>query len=400
MRHERQVEYLAKIADAGPRLSGLHADHSMRNPASAYTDPAQFEREQHVLFRSRPICFGMSCEISGAGDYLAASVGGVPVVVIRQADGTLRAMTNICRHRGAPLVDVHGSGCGIKALSCPYHSWTFETDGRLRKRPGSEGAFEDLDGDFSLGHVAVHEHHGLIFVQVDGSGGGDPDEEASSAGSSVADVEACLGGAQDDLGAFGLADYCHIDTRTSTWDMNWKMVIDTFTESYHIRTLHRDSIAPHYLSYSVAWETFGDHTLSVGLRRSVLEEVEKPEADWDLLPHATVQYLLMPGVVLTHQQHHIEMWRAEPIDVNTTRLTTSVFAPTEPASARSHNFFVKNLDLLLGVTNAEDYPMMESVQRNLESGAISELVYGRNEAPLISFHQSVNRLLAAASSAA
>lgn len=388
MRHERQVEFLQRIAAAGPMMSGMHAPASMRNAASVYTDADHLKLENQLLFRERPTCFAMSCEIPDAGDYLAARVGGVPIVVIRQADGTLRAMTNVCRHRGAPLVDEHGKGCGLKALSCPYHAWTFELDGRLRKRPGSAGAFEDLGGDFSLGHVSVQEHVGLIFVQVQEA------QSVQAGGLDVSKVEDCLGGAQDDLAPFGLQDYVHIDSRTSTWNMNWKMVIDTFTESYHIRTLHRDSIAPHYLSYSVAWEVFGDHTLSVGLRRSVLEEVKKPEAEWDLLPHATIQFLLMPNVVLTHQQHHVEMWRVEPVDTNRSVLTTSVFAPQEPASEGSRTFFKKNLDLLLGVTDTEDFPMMERIQRNLESGALGELVYGRNEPPLISFHESINRLLA------
>ncbi len=389
MRHERQLEFLQKVADAGPRMTGFHVTDSMRNPASVYTDPGRLHHEMHVLFKGRPTCFALSCEIPNAGDYRSAQVGGIPIVVIRQDDGSLRAMTNVCRHRGSPLVEKTGFGSGLKVLSCPYHSWTFEVDGSLRGRPGSQGAFDDLLGDFSLGHVSVSEHVGLIFVQVAG-----PREESLQSDAAVVDLEVCLGAAQDDLEAFGLAGYTHIESRTSTWNMNWKLVIDTFTESYHIRSLHRDSIAPHYLSYSVASESLGDHTLSLGLRRSILEEMKKPKTDWSLLPHATIQYLLMPNVVLTHQQHHVEMWRVEPMSTNKSVLTTSVYAPTKPHSERSHQFFVKNLDLLLGVTNTEDFPLMERIQANLESGALPELVYGRNEGPLIRFHQSINRLLA------
>ncbi len=74
-------------------------------------------------------------------------------------------------------------------------------------------------------------------------------------------------------------------------------------------------------------------------------------------------------------------------------------APISRASTvrrRSRNYFVKNLDLLLSVTGTEDFPLMEEIQRNLESGAIDQLVYGRIEQPLIHFHTEINRAVGAA----
>ena len=80
--------------------------------------------------------------------------------------------------------------------------------------------------------------------------------------------------------------------------------------------------------------------------------------------------------------------RIEPIDVRTSRLTASIFAPRE--STRPHSYWIKNLDLLLDVTTTEDFPLMESIQSNLDSGALSEVVYGRNEPPLIHYHRAVD----------
>lgn len=390
MRRERQVEFLQQVADAAPRMAGLHAPESYVNPASAYTDPDRFELELSALFRGGPILFALGCELRDSGSYVSAIVGGVPVVVIRQADGSLRAMVNACRHRGAPLVDELGIGDGLTALSCPYHAWTYELDGKLRSQPGSEGAFDDVHMNCDLHRVDVAERHGMVFVCIDSDAGAALD---------AAGIDTFLSGAEDDIAAFGLADYTHIETRSTTWQMNWKLVLDTFSESYHIRTLHKSTIAPHYLSYSVASEGFGPHGLSLGLRRSVLEELEKPQDEWDLLPHATIQYLLVPNIVLTHQIDHIELWRVQPVDCGTSVVTTSIYAPSEPHSENAWKYFVKNLDVLLGVTNAEDFPMMERIQRTLESGALPEVVYGRNEPPLIHFHRSVNELLEAASSA-
>ena len=80
---------------------------------------------------------------------------------------------------------------------------------------------------------------------------------------------------------------------------------------------------------------------------------------------------------------------------STCRTVCSIFAPAKPETERSHNYFVKNLDLLLKVTGTEDFALMQQIQANLDSGALAELVYGRNEPPLIHYHRELNNLLAA-----
>jgi phenylpropionate dioxygenase-like ring-hydroxylating dioxygenase large terminal subunit len=376
MRHERQVELLERVANAGPHLEGLHAPASITNPAAHYTDPERFAREMKILFRDGPAFFGLTGELREPGTHRAETVGGVPLVVVRQADGSLRALVNICRHRGAPVVAPGTTGDSARAFTCQYHGWVYGPDGALRGRPGSAGAFDDVTTNCDLLQVAVAERYGLIFVRP---GGTEP-----------IDVDAFLSGAQDDLDAFGLDEYVHIESRTHTWRMNWKLVLDTFTESYHIRTLHRDSLLPMFNSDCVIFEPFGRNLVSIGLRKDVRDETAKPRDEWSLLPYGTIQYFLVPTGIVVHQLDHVETWRIEPIDVHTTRLRTSMFAPTEPASERSRQYFVKNLDLLLHVTGTEDFPLMERIQANLDAGSVPELVYGRIEPPLIHYHQAVN----------
>jgi phenylpropionate dioxygenase-like ring-hydroxylating dioxygenase large terminal subunit len=386
MRIARQIELLERVAAAGPQLAGLHGDASMVNDASVYTDPARFEREMAVLFRAGPVLFALTCELPNPGDYRTATIAGVPVAVVRQADGTVRAMVNACRHRGAPIIEPGSIGTATSALSCPYHAWTYDLDGSLRARPGSAGAFDDVVIDCSLHQLPVAEKHGMIFVR---SGG----ERGDSAGDAI-DVDAFLAGAEDDIGSFGLDHYVHIETRTNTWPINWKLVLDTFTESYHVRTLHKATLAPTFDSFCQIFEAFGPHMVGVGLRKDVVDEVVKPKAEWSLLPYGTIQYFIVPSALVVHQVDHIELWRLQPIDVRTTTTVTSVFAPTEPHSERSRNYFVKNLDLLLNVTGNEDFALMAKIQANLDSGALPCVIYGRNEPALVHFHRTINQALA------
>ena len=186
---------------------------------------------------------------------------------------------------------------------------------------------------------------------------------------------------------------CTSRTRTNTWKMNWKLVLDTFTESYHIRTLHRESLLPTFNSDCVIFEPYGRNLVSIGLRKDVLNETWKDEGDWSLLPYGTIQYFLIPNGIVVHQLDHIETWRIEPIDVRTSRVTTSMFAPTEPHSEKARGYFTKTLDLLLQVTGTEDFPLMEQIQANLDSGAQAEVVYGRNEPPAVHYHQALNTIV-------
>jgi hypothetical protein len=163
--------------------------------------------------------------------------------------------------------------------------------------------------------VAVGEQHGIIAVRLDGR---------------PVDVDAALDGALDDLDALGLDRYVHIETRTSTWKMNWRLVLDTFTESYHVRTLHKSSIAATFLSDSSIFEPLGRNLLSVGLRTSVFDEFSKPDDEWSLLPHGTIQYFLVPSGLVVHEVDHVEAWRVMPIDVRTTEVATGIFVPRRP----------------------------------------------------------------------
>ncbi len=380
MDRSRELELLRRLAPGSAPRPGPLGARSMRNPASAYTCPERFQRERELLFRRWPSLVGFSGECRDPGDYLTADLGGVPVVAIRQTDGSLRAFVNACRHRGSTLLRESG-GTG-RAIVCPYHGWTYGLDGCLRARPRAEAGFDDLPKEgLSLHPLAVAEAHGLIFARASG-------EEPFSA-------DAALYGAQEELSGFGLERYEPIETRTQELPFNWKLVIDTFTEPYHIPWLHKTSIAPHYLFDQWIFDAYGPHSRFIGLRSSVRAELEKAnEADRQLLPHGTTQYLLLPNAVLVHQLDHVELWRVTPLAVDRTRVATSVFAPRPPESEKERAYWIKNLDVLLGVTNSEDFPAMARIQANLASGALPEVVYGKMEPALVHFHASVDAALA------
>ena len=382
MRHERQVQLLRRLQGVDAPRPGPLGPTSMHNPASAYTSPERFAAEMAVLFHRRPTLVALSCELTEPGSYVTLQVGAVPVAVVRQPDGTVRGFVNICRHRGSPLL-LETAGAGLRSIRCPYHAWTYGLDGCLEAFPGAEAGFDDVDkATHGLLEIPVAEGIGLVFAIAD-------------AAAAPFTVEDALQGAETEIGDFAMGEYAHVDTREHEWHVNWKLVLDTFTEPYHIPWLHKDSIAPYYLFDRWIHDSYGANQRFIGCRKSVLGELDKAsEDDWELLPHATLQYLLVPNAVLTHQLDHLELWRFIPLATDRTLVRTSVYSP--PGTTRPPSYFVKNLDILLGVTNSEDFPMQERVQANLASGAVPEVVYGKMEPALVAYHQALDELLAGA----
>ncbi len=355
------------------------APASMRNPASAYVDPERFEREMKLLFRERPVPVGLSCECKEPGSYMTARLGGVPIAIVRQSDGTLRGFFNACRHRGAPVLS--GDGAGLRAMVCPYHAWSYRLDGTLLGRPQDWGFDDVAQSECNLRPIAVAEQYGLIYAQ--------PSENASIS------IDSLLEGMQTEIAEYDLAGYTHFETRTREWNFNWKLVIDTFTENYHIPALHRRSIAPYYDDRHSIWDTYGLHQRTVNFRRSIDKELaEKAPQDRRLLPHTTIEYFLLPNALLTHQLDHVELWRVTPITVDRCLVSTSLYAPEPPLTDNVKRHWKKNLDMLLQVTETEDFPMMLNIQAGLASGAVKEVIYGKIEPALSFYHKSLNQLLA------
>lgn len=385
MRHERQVELLRRIAGADAPKPGPLGAASMVQPADVYTSEEHFEAELRVLYRSMPLLVGLSCDVREPGSFITVDAGGVPIVVVRQAGGAVRGFVNVCRHRGSTLL-LDERGDGLRSIRCPYHAWTYGLDGCLQRFPGAEAGFDDVDkSQRGLVEVPVAERYGLIFAKA---------KPAVDGVDESFDVDDALCGAHEEIADYELDGYEHVETRVHEWDFNWKLVMDTFTEPYHIPWLHKDTIAPYYLFDQWILDSYGPHQRFIGTRKSVAAEFEKAdEDDWTLLPHGTIQYLLIPNAVLTHQLDHIELWRFSPRSPHHTTVATSVYGPAPIDTDKARHYFVKNLDVLLGVTNAEDFPMQARVQRNLASGALPEVVYGKMEPALVAYHTAVNKLL-------
>ena len=253
MEHATQVALTRRVLDFVDRNTTELADAIYLNPTATYTCPKQAERERELLFRGHPLFFGLSCELPKPGDYRADDLSGVPVLVVRAGDGRLRAFLNVCRHRGAKVAT--GSGSGKRMFVCPYHAFTYDLEGRLMKLH-AEGFPGVTCEERSLVPIPVAEKHGLIWVQASPGG--------------AIDVDELLGGLGPEMASYKLDTYSHYKTATLAKDMNWKLVIDTFLETWHVATLHRDTIGSIFQPNVNVFDAFGRNGRMIIPRRSIL----------------------------------------------------------------------------------------------------------------------------------
>ena len=169
--------------------------------------------------------------------------------------------------------------------------------------------------------------------------------------------------------------------------LNWKLVIDTFLEAYHVFALHRNSLATRQLSAPCVFEDMGPIGLVIGVRRTILEEKEKEADDRLFSPHATLQYILYPNVIVSHQIDHIETWRVFPgVTPDEAIVTTSIYSYGADIDERTQRYLRRSIEVLMDVTDKEDFPPVMQTQRALMAGGFSEFVFGRNEPGLIAYH--------------
>jgi phenylpropionate dioxygenase-like ring-hydroxylating dioxygenase large terminal subunit len=380
VQHATQVALTRRVIDFVERGTTELAESVYLNPVSTYACPRQAEREQHVLFRGHPLFFGLRCELPNPGDYRADDLSGVPILVVRGQDGALRAFLNVCRHRGAKIAS--GSGSGKRLFVCPYHAWTYDLDGRLT-RLNPEAGFPGLTcAERSLVPIPVAEKHGLIFVQT-------------TQGSPI-DVDALLGQDLDaEFASYGFDKYSHYQTQTLAQDMNWKLVIDTFLETWHVATLHKETVGPIFQPNVNAFDAFGRNGRLIIPRRSLLEKKSEPESSWDLLTHSAIVYTLFPNALLVWQGDHVETWRSFPVGGATDRCIAeaALFTPRPADTDKAKRYWDRNMDLLMRTVDAEDFPVCLDIQRGFAARAQTHITFGRNEPALGHYHRNIQQAL-------
>jgi benzoate/toluate 1,2-dioxygenase subunit alpha len=201
-----------------------------------YVSPEVFDLEMQRLWRHTWIYVGHDSQVPAAGDFFATDLGRQPVIMVRDAEGTVRVLMNRCAHKGARLVSAPAGHCEANLLRCPYHGWTYRLDGSVRSIPlrnGYEGtALADTQsarGVVSLAHVV--NYRGFVFARLASEG----PEFHEYFGDALTSIDNMVDRAPDGRleVAGGVLRYMH--------DCNWKMFVENLNDTMHPMVAHESA---------------------------------------------------------------------------------------------------------------------------------------------------------------
>ena len=206
------------------RNTSVPFEQARAMPTSVYTSEEFVEAELKHVFSKDWYCVGRADALSKTGDYVTAELAGQPIVVLRDADHQLRAMSNVCLHRMSTLLQGRGNA---KTIVCPYHAWTYNLDGKLRGAPAMSQNDAFCKDHYRLPQVRCEEWLGWVFVCLD------PDAET---------VSVQLAEVADMIAAYDMTNYSESFYEEHVWDTNWKVLAENFMESYHLPVCHAGTI--------------------------------------------------------------------------------------------------------------------------------------------------------------
>jgi choline monooxygenase len=329
-------------ASAPSDLTPQPASHARALAAPFYVDPAMAALDRAAIFDRGWQLVAHVCQLRDAGDHVVADLGGLPVIAVRGADGEVRVMHNVCRHRAGPIASC--DGLAAKSLRCRYHGWTYTLDGTLRSAPEMGDAPDFDPSTIRLPQLAVRTWQGLVFAVVDAANA--PPFEAFVAG-----IDARLSADR------GLPDFGHHQRVGYDVACNWKVYVDNYLEGYHVPHIHpglnRLLDYRSYVTETADWYSY---------QWSPLESDDALYGGGDAL-----YYWLWPNTMLNILPGRLQTNRVVPVGVDRCRVEFDFYYTVdESGEARARRDADKAFS---DEVQVEDLTICEDVQRGLASGS-------------------------------
>jgi choline monooxygenase len=185
-----------------------------------YAEAGIYRDERQAIFRRHWHMLGPVAQVAEPGQYLALELANWKLFILHGNDGTLRAFHNVCRHRGARLLEEGNGRCEM--LRCPYHLWVYGHDGQLRNTPwfGEDAGFRLAD--WPLEPIALDTWRGLLFVAI----------------APETSLIEQLGDLPEEVAEYPIESFHSVASERFVMQSNWKTYTDNFVEGYHVPGIH------------------------------------------------------------------------------------------------------------------------------------------------------------------
>ncbi len=377
--------------DGFPRFHDISTDR--------HTSRAFHDLEQQHLWPKTWVIAGRASDAPGPGDYFTFDDLGVPLLIVRGTDGTLRCFYNTCQHRGAPVVrDDRGSA---RRLRCQYHSWTYEIDGGTLVSVPDERDFVELDREQRcLAQARCDTYAGFVFVNRD---------------LDAQPLAAWIGPLAEMLDPFAGDTLREVYRQSRIIPCNWKVTAEAFLEVYHFRHIHSHDGVSILDNRGAAMGLYPN-----GHSRMITPFSEQQQArlgmqgwdDWRPRAHGPFPAIegvpamvdctstavsVFPNVIIPLGRIGFPINVFWPIDEHTTRLDWIYYAPPPDGSDR---FDAEQLPAhwierrrQYDAIMAEDEQNMAPIQRSMESPALRGIPLNYQERRIWHLHEEIDRVI-------
>jgi glycine betaine catabolism A len=370
---KRRLYHETGMSSTSPRTA------RMTLPSRAYTDPQWFADEMDRVFARMWLAAARAPELERPGAFVKRDVAGASVLIVRTADGSMRAFHNVCRHRGTRLcMQEHGAFQG--SIQCPYHAWTYGLDGRLLAAPQMDEV-EGFDrGEFPLTSVACDTWDGHVFINLA--------PQPPPLRDQLADLPARF--APWRMQDLRVAHRIEYDVAT-----NWKLVVQNYNECLHCPIIHPLLNRMHHYLAADNVPTTGTYCGgAMGFKDGVETLSRDGKRRRSFLPglgereRALVNYFaIYPNLLLTLHPDYMMTITIWPQDCGRTRLIAEWhFHPDE---MKKPDFVFQDAIDFWDRTNREDWSISEQSYLGISSRGYAPGPYSERERQLWEFDQFI-----------
>ncbi|MEE2704024.1 MAG: aromatic ring-hydroxylating dioxygenase subunit alpha [Myxococcota bacterium] len=352
-------------------------------PVGRYTDPGFFALEREHVWQKSWLLAGRDEDFAGPGSFRTFDRTGSPLLLVRGGDDVLRGFFNTCQHRGAPVVR---DACGTaKRLRCQYHSWTYDLDGTLIQVPDRRDFGELDESQRALKPVRCEVYDGWVFVNED---------------LGARPLREWLGPIASEWSPLRGAELRGHGTRCERVPANWKIVSDAFLETYHLKTIHPQTVSKLLDHRGAAMGLFPHgHSRMVTPKwpEAIAQQRENP-IPLPLIPDldqvfsdTNPAYSVFPNLITPLDTIGFPFILFWPIDAGTTDVEWTFYGPRSetPEQEKIWEMFIQVFD---GVMN-EDFMNLAPMQRSISSGALESIPLSYQERRIYHLHEEIDRII-------
>jgi salicylate 5-hydroxylase large subunit len=387
----------AAASDQGVAVSRRWPAGAARVPYWAYTDTAVYEAELARIFGGPSWSYvALAAEIPAAGDFVRTTIGETPVIVTRGRDGAVNVLVNRCAHRGVAFC--HQPAGNATTFTCPYHQWTYASDGRLLGLPFKKGVAGNggmPDGFDNAGHglqrLRVTERHGVVFATMHGD---TPPLDEYLGSTNLTWFDRVFDGRQLEV----------LGYQRQTVPANWKLMFENIKDPYHASLLHVFLVTFGLFRADNPSQTqmdaTGQHSVLVSQRGEQREvsgttDITRVQADLELrdprlldpvreFPGSAtvVMQTIWPNLIVQQQSNTLAMRQLVPRGVGRFELHWTYFGYADDDEAmRARRLRQANLMGPAGLVSIDDSEVMRLAQLGAEAGEDREalLDMGRDD---------------------